>query len=108
VVRVLDRPAAPNPDWNPRAPDPASSSAPFRLYNIGNGRPVELPRFVEALERALDKPAIKRYLPMQPGDVPETWADTRDLEREFGFRPATPVEEGIARFVDWYRGYYRG
>jgi UDP-glucuronate 4-epimerase len=106
VLRVLDRPAAPDPDWNPAAPDPATSSAPFRLYNIGNSQPVELMRYVEVLERCLGRTAQKRMLPLQAGDVLETFANTDDLARDTGFRPATPVEEGVARFVDWYRGYY--
>lgn len=106
VLRVLDRPAAPNPAWDARTPDPATSTAPFRLYNIGNSQPVELMRYVEVLEQRLGRTAEKRMLPLQPGDVLETFADTDDLARDTGFRPKTPVEEGVARFVDWYRGYY--
>lgn len=106
VIRVLDHPAAPNPAWKAAAPDPATSSAPHRIYNIGNSRPVDLMRYVEVLERCLGRKAEIRMLPMQPGDVPETFADTTDLARDMGFRPSTPVEEGVSRFVDWYRGYY--
>ena len=106
VVRVLDRPPAPDPAWNGDRPDPGRSSAPYRLYNIGNNQPVELGRFVATLERALDRTAVKRFLPMQPGDVPATYADVSDLERETGFRPATSLEDGIGRFVAWYKSYY--
>ena len=106
VVRVLDRPPAPDPAWNGDRPDPGRSSAPYRLYNIGNNHPVELDRFVATLERALDRTAVKRHLPMQPGDVPATYADVSDLERETGFRPATSLEDGIGRFVAWYKSYY--
>ena len=106
VVRALDRPAAPNPAWRSDAPDPASSSAPYRLYNIGNSSPVQLLRFIHALEQALGKRAEMRMLPMQPGDVPATSADVTDLIRDVGFAPATPVEEGVRRFAEWYAGYY--
>ncbi len=106
VLRVTDRPAASNPAWDAQTPDPASSTAPFRLYNIGNSQPVELMRYVEVLEQRLGRTAEKRMLPMQAGDVRETCANTDDLARDTGFRPQTPVEEGVARFVDWYRGYY--
>ncbi len=107
VVRVLDRPPVPDPAWSTERPDPAASSAPYRLYNIGNHNPVELTRFVEALEQALDRKAERKYLPMQPGDVPATYADVADLERDVGFRPATSIEEGIGRFVAWYQAYYK-
>jgi len=106
VVRVVDRPATPNVAWSGDAPDPGSSEAPYRLYNIGNGRPVELMRMIEILERALGKTARKNFLPMQPGDVPATFADVSDLERDVGFRPSTPLEEGLERFVAWFRAYY--
>jgi UDP-glucuronate 4-epimerase len=107
VLRVAGRPAAPNPAWNGDDPDPATSRAPYRIYNIGNSRPVPLLRMIEALEAALGTKAEKKLLPMQPGDVPATWADVSDLERDFGYRPATEVEEGVRRFVAWYRSYYR-
>lgn len=107
VMRVLDRIPEPDAGWSGDRPDPASSSAPYRLYNIGNHNPVELNRFVEALEFALDGKATRTYLPMQPGDVPATYADVADLERDTGFRPSTGIEEGIGRFVAWYKDYYR-
>lgn len=106
VVRVTDRTPAPNPEWSGDAPDPGTSYAPYRIYNIGNNNPVELLRFIEALEEKLGKKAIRNLLPLQPGDVPATCADVDDLMRDAGFRPKTTIEEGISRFVDWYRGYY--
>jgi UDP-glucuronate 4-epimerase len=106
VVRVLDRPAEPDPNWTGDEPDPRTSSAPYRLYNIGNDQPVDLGRFIELLEQCLGRKAQKNFLPMQPGDVPATWADVSDLARDFGYAPSTPVEQGIARFVEWYREYY--
>jgi UDP-glucuronate 4-epimerase len=105
VVRLVDRPAAPNPQWSGDHPDPATSSAPYRIYNIGNNNPVELLHVVAELEKCLGKKAKRELLPMQPGDVPETYADVDDLMRDVGFRPATPVETGIRNFVDWYRAY---
>ena len=107
VIRTLDRPAQPNPNFDAMNPDPGSSSAPYRVYNIGNSEPVQLNRFIEVLEECLGKTAIKNYLPLQPGDVPATHADVSDLERETGFRPSTPIEVGIAQYVAWYREYYR-
>lgn len=106
VVRILDRPARPNPSWTGRAPDPATSAAPYGVYNIGNASPVELLDVIALLERYLGRTAQKRMLPMQPGDVPETAADTADLERDVGFRPSTPIEDGLRRFVDWYHSFY--
>ncbi|GIW90659.1 MAG: NAD-dependent epimerase [Pirellulaceae bacterium] len=106
VVRVADRPATANPAWSGDAPDPGTSSAPYRIYNIGNHSPVELDYFISVLEECLGKKAIRNFLPMQPGDVPATYADIQDLARDFGFEPATPIEVGIRRFVDWYRRYY--
>jgi len=106
VVRVLDHIATPNPDWSAEKPDPGTSRAPYRLYNIGNHNPVELMRFIAAIEQALGRKAKKNLLPMQPGDVPATCADVDDLQRDVGFCPDTPIEEGIGRFVDWYRSYY--
>ncbi|HOB63409.1 MAG TPA: NAD-dependent epimerase/dehydratase family protein, partial [Candidatus Competibacteraceae bacterium] len=107
VVRVLDQIATPNPAWSGDAPDPATSHAPYRLYNIGSHRPVELLRYIEVLENCLGRKAIKNLLPMQLGDVPDTYADVEALEQDFGYRPTTSVEEGVARFVAWYREYYR-
>ncbi|MGO8689533.1 MAG: NAD-dependent epimerase [Thermoguttaceae bacterium] len=107
VVRVLDRVPQPNPRWSADRPDPASSTAPYRIYNIGNHRPVELLRLIELLEECLGRKAVKNLLPMQPGDVPETCADTAELAADVGFQPSTPIEEGIARFVQWYRGYHQ-
>ncbi len=107
VVRVLDKPAQPNPAWSGDHPDPRSSSAPYRIYNIGNHRPVDLLRFIEVLEYVIGKKAEKNFLPLQPGDVPVTYADIDDLARDVGFQPATPIETGIPRFVDWYRSYYQ-
>ncbi len=107
VIQVTDRPAKANPAWGGCTPDPATSDVPHRVYNIGNGSPVKLIDFISALEKALDKIAEKKLLPMQPGDVPATWADTGNLERNIGYTPDTPVEEGIAKFVEWYRGYYK-
>ncbi|MBI4587163.1 MAG: NAD-dependent epimerase [Planctomycetes bacterium] len=106
VVRVADKIAAPDPKWSGAAPDAATSSAPYRLYNIGNNNPVELMRFIEAIEKALGKQARKNFLPLQAGDVPETCAEVDDLIRDVGFKPSTPVEEGIKRFVAWYTDYY--
>jgi Nucleoside-diphosphate-sugar epimerases len=106
VVRTLDHVPEPNPQWSGDHPDPATSSAPYRIYNIGNHSPVELMRFIEILESALGKKARLNLLPIQPGDVPATYADVEDLMADVGFRPDTPIETGIARFVEWYRGYY--
>jgi UDP-glucuronate 4-epimerase len=107
VVRSMDRVARPNPDWDSNDPDPGTSFAPYRLYNIGNQGPIELMRYIEILEERLGKTAEKLMLPMQPGDVPDTWADVEALVKDVGYRPQTPVEEGVNRFVDWYLSYYR-
>jgi UDP-glucuronate 4-epimerase len=107
VIRVIDRPAAPNAEWDAKNPDPATSSAPWRIYNIGNNHRVELMTYIRALESALGRKATLELLPMQPGDVLATEADTRELEAATGFKPRTPVEEGIKRFVAWYREYYK-
>ncbi len=107
VVRVIARPAAPNPLWRADAPDSASSPAPYRLYNIGNHSPVELMRFIGLLEESLGRKAITRFLPRQTSEVPETSADVSDLHREFGFSPSTPIEVGVRRFVEWYQDHYR-
>ena len=106
VIRVLDRIPEPDPDWSGDAPDSATSTAPYRLYNIGNNEPVELMYYIEILENCLGKKAEKNMLPMQPGDVQATFADVDDLVRDVGYKPATTVAEGMARFVDWYREYY--
>ena len=107
VVRVIDHTAVPNPSWNGDQPDPATSYAPFRVFNIGNNNPVQLMRYIEVLEQCLGKKAILDLLPMQAGDVPATSANTEALEQAVGFRPDTTVETGIARFVEWYREYYK-
>ncbi len=107
VVRTADRTATVNPDWSAANPDPGTSNAPYRLYNIGNNQPVELLRLIEILEGALGMEAKKNFLPMQPGDVPETYADVDALVRDVGFKPATPLTVGVERFVEWYRDYYR-
>ncbi|MCX7981946.1 MAG: NAD-dependent epimerase [Syntrophales bacterium] len=106
VIRVMGKFPSPNPDWTGMCPDPASSFAPYRIYNIGNNSPVDLLTFIECLEKNLGKVAKKNLLPMQPGDVPVTCADVSDLMAEIGFRPSTPIEEGIKRFVDWYLDFY--
>lgn len=107
VIRVSDQIAAPNPDWDPAAPDPATSNAPFRIFNIGNDAPVSLMDYISVLEECLGRKAIKQMLPVQPGDVPDTRADVSALMAAVGYRPATTIREGISRFVDWYRSYYR-
>ncbi|MEO6146106.1 MAG: NAD-dependent epimerase [Sulfuriferula sp.] len=106
VIRILDRVATPNPTFDTNAPDPGTSYAPYRVYNIGNHEPVELMTFIETIERAAGKQAVKNFLPMQDGDVVATYADVADLKRDVGFEPRTPLAEGIEKFVAWYRGYY--
>jgi len=107
VVRTLDLAAAPNPAWRADAPDPATSEAPYRLYNIGNNTPVDLMAFIGAVERATGREAKKVLMPMQPGDVTATYADVSALETAVGFKPSTPLDEGIGRFVAWFRDYYK-
>ena len=107
VIRTLDHVATPNLDWSGATPDSGTSNAPYRLYNIGSNNPVELSRFIEVLEECLGRKAEKNYLPMQPGDVPATYADVQDLIEDVGYRPETPVETGIRNFVDWYRDFYQ-
>jgi UDP-glucuronate 4-epimerase len=107
VVRVAERIAQPDPRWDSSAPDPASSSVPFRLYNIGNNQPVQLLRYIEIIEECLGRKAQKNLLPLQLGDVPDTYADIEDLVRDVGYRPATPIEVGVRKFVDWFCEYYR-
>jgi UDP-glucuronate 4-epimerase len=108
VVRVMGRLPAPNPAWSGDRPDPGSSYAPYKIYNIGNNQPVELNRFIETIEEVLGLKATKDYLDMQPGDVPATYADVEDLTADVGFKPATPIRAGIERFIAWYKGYYGG
>jgi UDP-glucuronate 4-epimerase len=107
MVRLLEKPPVPNASWSGDRPDPGSSLAPYKIYNIGNNQPVELMRFIEVLETKLGRKAEKKMMPLQPGDVPETYADVDDLVRDVGFKPGTPIEDGIERFVTWYREYYR-
>jgi UDP-glucuronate 4-epimerase len=107
VVRVIDKVPAPDPQWDGNRPDSATSFAPYRLYNIGNNNPVDLMKFIEILEDCLGKKAEKNLLPIQPGDVPATYADVDDLVKDVGFKPATGLEVGIRDFVDWYKGYYK-
>ncbi|MBZ0329185.1 NAD-dependent epimerase [Halomonas sp. ANAO-440] len=107
VIRASDQIAEPNRGWDSHHPDPATSNAPYRLFNIGNNDPVKLSAYIEAIEASLDKSAMKDLLPLQPGDVPDTYADSSELERAVNYKPATPVEEGVANFVAWYRNYYQ-
>jgi UDP-glucuronate 4-epimerase len=107
VIKTLDKVATPNPAWNGAEPDPATSTAPYRLYNIGNNQPVELMYFIECLEEAVGRKALKNMLPAQPGDVPRTFADVEALVADIGFQPKTSIEEGIRRFVAWYKEFYR-
>ncbi len=107
VIRTLDRVATANTDWSGEAPDPGTSRAPYRLYNIGNQQPVELMHYIGVLEDCLGRKAEKKLLPLQPGDVPDTYADVEDLVRDVDYRPQTTVEDGVARFVQWYREFYR-
>ena len=106
VVRIIDNPSRPNPDWSGASPDPGSSSAPYRVYNIGNNQPVRLMEFISAIESALGMTIEKNLLPIQPGDVPSTYADVADLVRDFGYKPETPVKEGVDRFIAWYREFF--
>ncbi len=107
VVRIIDRLPEPNPDWTGDNPDPGTSYAPYKIYNIGNNQTVELMRFIEVLEDCLGRKAEKNFLPMQMGDVQATWANVDDLSRDVGFIPSTTVEVGLKKFVDWYREYYK-
>ena len=106
VLRTADKVATPNPDWSSDDPDPATSNAPYRLYNIGNNNPVDLMHFIACIEKALGREAKKNFLPLQPGDVPKTYANVDALVADVGFKPATPIEDGIAKFIAWYRSYY--
>ena len=107
VIRTLDQPTTANPQWDSNLPDPGTSIAPWRVYNIGNSQPVELMDYIDALEKALDKIAIKELLPLQSGDMPDTYANVDDLVEQFHYKPSTTVQDGIQRFVDWYRNYYK-
>ena len=107
VIRVLDRPAPANLVWDSEQPDPGTSKAPWRVYNIGNNQPVELMDYIGALEKALDKKAEINLLPLQPGDVPDTYANVDDLVEQFDYKPATPMVEGVAQFIEWYRDYFK-
>ena len=104
---MLDHVAEPNPDWSGKEPDPGTSKAPWRIYNVGNSNTVELMDYIAALEKCLGKEAKKNMLPLQPGDVPDTWADVDDLKNDVGYQPDTPVKEGVRKFVDWYVDYYK-
>ncbi len=106
VAAALDHIARPNPDWDSTDPAPASSNVPYRVYNIGNQLPVTLERYIEVLEQCLGRTAVKRFMPKQPGDLQDTWADVEALEMDVGYRPQTSLEEGVKRFVEWYLGYY--
>ena len=106
ILHTLDNPAQPDNGWTGEHPNPASSSAPYRIYNIGSNNPVELMRFIELMEQGLGKTAVKHFLPMQPGDVPDTYASVDSLTEAVGYQPQTSIEEGVARFIEWYRAYY--
>jgi UDP-glucuronate 4-epimerase len=106
VARLIDRPPQGNPNWSGDKPDPSSSAAPWKIYNIGNNNPEDLMHVVSLLEKEFGRTVTKEMLPMQPGDVPATYADIEDLARDIGFRPSTTIEEGIARFAKWYRDYH--
>jgi UDP-glucuronate 4-epimerase len=106
VVAALDHVAAPDPNWDSAAPDPGAGNAPYKIYNIGNQRPVTLLRYIEVLEQCLGRRAQKNLLPMQPGDLPDTWADVDALTRDVGYRPSTDLESGVKQFVEWYLEYY--
>ena len=107
IIRVIDNPAKSNQNWNSNNPDPGTSSAPYRVYNIGNSNPVQLMDYISALENAIGKVAIKNMLPIQMGDVPATWADTSDLEKDLGYKPNTSIQVGIGNFVKWYREFFK-
>ena len=107
IFRVVNKPAEANPDWSAENPDPAGSSAPYKIYNIGNGNPVQLMNFIKATEKALEKTAKKIFLPMQPGDVQKTFADIEKLKQDFDYKPNTNIEKGVAEFIKWYKSYYK-
>jgi UDP-glucuronate 4-epimerase len=107
MIRILDRPATPNPNWSSDNPDPGTSKAPWRVYNIGNNRPINLMNFIGALEKVLGSKAKKEFLPIQSGDVPDTWANVDDLIEQFDYKPNTVIEEGVSNFATWFRNYYK-
>jgi UDP-glucuronate 4-epimerase len=107
IARLIPKVTKPNTEWTGMKPDPATSFAPYRVFNIGNNQPVELIRFIEVIEEKLGQKAVKNFLPIQDGDVPETFADVDDLMNEVDFKPATPIEVGVGNFIDWYRTYYK-
>jgi UDP-glucuronate 4-epimerase len=107
VIRTMDHTAQPNDEWDPAQPDPGTSNAPYRIYNIGNQQPVELMRYIEVIEECIGKKAEKNLLPLQPGDVPDTYADADDLMLDVGYKPSTPIETGVRRFIEWYLDYYK-
>jgi UDP-glucuronate 4-epimerase len=107
IVLALDHSASPNLNWNSKEPDPASSKAPWRIYNIGNGQAVQLKDYINALEINLNKKALVNKIPLQPGDVPDTYADIKNITQDFGYRPITSVSEGVKKFVDWYQEYFQ-
>ncbi len=107
VIRTMEHTAEANPDWDASKPDPGSSNVPYRIYNIGNQQPIELMRYIEVIEECVGKKAEKNMLPLQPGDVPDTYADTEDLVRDVGYKPDTAIETGVRKFVDWYLEYYQ-
>ena len=107
VIRTMDQPAAPDGRWSGERPDPATSYAPWRIFNIGNNQPVKLMRYIEVLEQCLGRKAKLELLPMQAGDVPATFADVGELQQAVGYKPQTPIEVGVQKFADWYLGYYR-
>jgi UDP-glucuronate 4-epimerase len=107
VIRTMDHTAEPDPNWDSANPDPGTSRAPYRLYNIGNQQPVELMRYIEVIEECLGIKAEKNLLPLQAGDVPDTWADTEDLANDVGYQPGTTIDVGVKNFVDWYLDYYK-
>jgi UDP-glucuronate 4-epimerase len=107
ISRLIPKIPKPDPNWSGMSPDPSSSFAPYRIYNIGNNKPEDLMRFIEIIEEKLGKKAVRNYMPIQDGDVPETYADVTDLMQEVDFKPSTPIEVGIGNFVDWYREYYK-
>lgn len=107
VIRVIDKPAVPNPEWNGKKPDPSSSKAPYRIYNIGNSSPVSLMDFIKAIEEGLGRKAEMDMLPMQPGDVPITWANVDDLINDMGYQPNTDIRTGVNKFIEWYKDFYK-